>query len=312
VRNQYLEYLRGVRNLSLNTVASYSKDMDLFYGFLSDKKLSEEDLSIKGVREFVAELSARHLSSRSINRIISCIRGYYRFKQRYGYSERNPFGTLKMLKTERWLPGFMLEKEITTLTEAPIQRFLDLRDRFLIEFLYSTGCRVGELVALNANDLDLKEGAVKVMGKGRKERIVYIGKKARSLATEYLLRKAAYARTLPREDKVTQALFINSRGGRLSSRGVRVALDRLLAKVRLPKHVSPHTFRHTFATHILNRGADIRVVQELLGHASLSTTQVYTHLGVDRLKDIYRHAHPHARLGEKVSEERGKKENESV
>jgi integrase/recombinase XerC len=180
-----------------------------------------------------------------------------------------------------------------------VHNFLELRDKLIFEFLYSTGCRIGEMVALNAVDLDLKDGLVKVTGKGRKERIVYIGRYSRSLFLDYLAQRQAYLAALPVTARVSAALFLNRNGGRLTARGVRVILGRSLTRLGFEKRVTPHTFRHTFATHILNRGADIRVVQELLGHASLSTTQVYTHLGVERLKDIYAHAHPHAKLEEK-------------
>jgi tyrosine recombinase XerC len=294
VHKEYLEYLKSIRNLSPNTIASYSKDMAVFGGFLKEQGYQEDSLGIKGVREFVSSLSKRNLSSKSINRIISCVRGYYRFQQRYGYTLHNPFRSLKLLKAQKWLPTFLVEDEIRELLDLSVNNFIELRDRLIFEFLYSSGCRVGEMTALNVNDLDLKSGLVKVMGKGRKERIVYIGKNCHALFIEYLKQKKEYARE--HSYQFSPALFINKLGSRLTARGVRVILDRTLKKISFKRHISPHTFRHTFATHILNRGADIRVVQELLGHASLSTTQVYTHLGVQRLINIYANAHPHARM----------------
>jgi integrase/recombinase XerC len=296
VLKEYLVYLKSVRNLSANTIFSYAKDMEQFLRFLEERGYREEDLDVKGVREFVTDLSRRQLSAKSINRVISCVRGYYRFKQRYGYAAGNPFRSLRSLKTDKWLPSFLVEEEMCRLLDFPARNFLELRDKLIFEFLYSTGCRIGEMTALNIVDLNLKDGLVKVTGKGRKERIVYIGRYAHSLFLEYLAQRKTYLAALPAHAAQSQALFLNRGGGRLTPRGVRVILGRALERLGFEKRVTPHTFRHTFATHILNRGADIRVVQELLGHASLSTTQVYTHLGVERLKDIYAHAHPHAKL----------------
>lgn len=293
MHKEYLEYLRSVRNLSANTIASYAKDMELFAAFLQRHSYGENALEIKAIREFVYELSRKNLSSRTINRIISCIRGYYRFKERYGIASGNPFRSLKLLKTDKWLPPFLVENEINEILNLPGDGFLRLRDRTIFEFLYSTGCRIGELVALDANDLDLKEGSVRVTGKGGKERIVFIGGKTLPVLVEYLKKRVHFCKTKADGARST-ALFVNHRGARLGARGVREILDRALEGIGFAKHISPHTFRHTFATHILNRGADIRVVQELLGHASLSTTQVYTHMGVERLKNIYKNAHPHA------------------
>ena len=169
--------------------------------------------------------------------------------------------------------------------------FEDARDVALFEFLYSTGCRVSEVVGVDVTDVDLRGGTARVTGKGRKERIVFLGRRAREALTAYLgLRKQRV-----RAESGARALFLNARGARLTARGIRYLLQRRLARMHFPRPATPHTFRHSFATHIINRGADIRVVQELLGHASLSTTQVYTHVGIDRLKKVYREAHPHAR-----------------
>jgi site-specific recombinase XerD len=285
VLNEYLSYLRSVRNLSSNTILSYSKDMEIFSRFLTERGYREEELDVKRVREFVSALSRRELSAKSINRAISCVRGYYRFKQRYGYASENPFQALRSLKMEKWLPSFLVEEEVHKLLDFPVRNFFDLRDKLIFEFLYSTGCRIGEMVTLNVGDLNLKDGLVKVVGKGRKERIVYIGRYSHALFLEYLTQRKTHLTARPA-------------AAGLTARGVRVILGRALNRLGFTKRVTPHTFRHTFATHILNRGADIRVVQELLGHASLSTTQVYTHLGVERLKSIYAHAHPHAKLEE--------------
>jgi tyrosine recombinase XerC len=294
----YLAYLHSVRNLSANTIQSYAKDMEIFNRFLATSGNAEATLDIKGARAFVTSLSERNLSAKTINRVISCVRGYFRYKQRYGQAAANPFQALRSLKTDKWLPSFMVEDEVAGLLLLPQRNFLERRDRLIFEFLYATGCRVGEMVALDVNDLNLKDGLVKVTGKGRKERIVFTGRYARPLVEEYLKERNALLTSLGVKEQRSSALFVNRNGGRLTARGVRVVLDRALARSGLGKRITPHTFRHTFATHVLDRGADIRVVQELLGHASLSTTQVYTHLGVERLKHIYTQSHPHAKLAE--------------
>ncbi|MBN1524444.1 MAG: tyrosine recombinase [Spirochaetales bacterium] len=298
MRNKYLEYLRSVRNLSVNTISSYEKDIALFDAFLAVSGYTEDEMEIKQVREFVAWLSKKQLSPKSINRVLSCIRGYYRFKQRYGYAMANPFHGIRSLKVNKWLPSFLFEEETAELLALPEAGALESRDRFIFEFLYSTGARISEAVALNVTDLNLRDGSVKVFGKGRKERIVFMGEQARAVCKEYLMHRKQYIRDHAGEETATQALFINKNGTRITTRGVRTIFFKYIQKLRVAKKITPHTLRHSFATHILNNGADIRVVQELLGHASLSTTQIYTHVGIERLKNIYLTAHPHAKINE--------------
>jgi len=303
VLKKYFEYLKSVRKLSFNTINSYKRDLALFMDFLSDNKCKEDELTIRQVRAFITLLSKKNLSSRSINRTISSIRSYYRFMQRYEFCNTNPFKGIKCLRVDKWLPVFLFEEEVLEFLNIPIHDFFSLRDKLIFEFLYSTGCRVSEVVSLDVLDLNLKEHCVIVRGKGNKERIVYIGKMAHKILIEYIKRRSHYIHTNSMSG--TNALFINKRGFRLSARGIRYVVYKYLKQSACQKKVSPHTFRHTFATHLLNRGADIRVVQELLGHASLSTTQVYTHVGVEKLKSIYRESHPHAKM--KSQETQGEK-----
>jgi integrase/recombinase XerC len=285
-----------VRNLSPHTLASYGKDMGKYADFLSARGLSEEEARLPDARAFVSALAAEGLSPRSVNRIISGVRGYYRFRERFGLGGVNPFADIKSLRTEKRLPSFLFEDEMSKLLEMPLQGerdgFRRLRDRTVLEFLYSTGCRIGELVALDVTDLNLKDSTATVMGKGSKERTVFIGGAALAALREYL----SYRKLRALQDADSQkALFLNARGARLTDRGVRFILSSYLQSARLGKKVTPHTFRHSFATHLIDRGADIRAVQELLGHSSLSTTQVYTHVGLERLKKVYGRSHPHAR-----------------
>jgi len=289
VIEQFLQYLKSVRNLSDNTIKAYRRDIGLLLQFLDKGDYDEGEADF--IRPFIGYLSRDGLSSRTINRILSSVRGYYRFKQRFGYARGNPTSNMKGMKFTKRLPAFLFEDETETLLSSSGEGFWDTRDRAVLEFLYSTGCRISEAVALDLTDIDLKSRTVTVLGKGRKERNVFLGKSAEKVLKEYLSKRKYH---VPAELRGA-ALFINRRGGRLTDRGVRYILQKHLRRLRFDRKVTPHTLRHSFATHILNRGADIRVVQELLGHASLSTTQVYTHVSLDRLREIYRDAHPHGK-----------------
>ncbi len=287
-----------MRNLSANTLASYRRGLDRYALFLAERGVAEDDAGLTDARAFVGMLAGEGLSARSVNRIVCGVRGYYRFKERFGSVAANPFADIKSLRTEKKLPSFLFEEEMARLLELPARAIkegddalLCLRDRAVLELLYSTGCRISELVSLDLTDVNLKDRTARVMGKGSKERIVFIGREALSALRQYLERRAYRA---AHDQDSEKALFINAKGTRLTDRGVRFILSSYLAGANLGKRVTPHTFRHSFATHLLDRGADIRAVQELLGHASLSTTQVYTHVGLERLKKVYRRAHPHA------------------
>jgi len=294
---QYLEYLRRVRGLSPNTIQAYRRDLQMLATFFREAGCDEEDP--RSARSFVGHLNGRGYSAASVNRILSAVRGYYRFRGKIDGETANPFGGIRGVRAGGKLPSVLFETETDAVLAMHGASFEDARDLALFEFLYSTGCRVSEAVGVDVTDVDLRGGRARVTGKGRKERIVFLGKSARETLTAYLtLRKHRV-----RAEHGARALFLNARGARLTARGVRYLLQRRLAEMHFPRPATPHTFRHSFATHILNRGADIRVVQELLGHASLSTTQVYTHVGIDRLKKVYREAHPHAR-------ERGRSGNE--
>lgn len=291
---QYLQYLGRVRHLSANTLASYRRDLQLYTAFLEQRSWEAEDMDAGRARAFVGHLSRRGLSSRSINRVLSAVRGYYRFLERVGKQTGNPFAAIKSLKVEGKLPTFLHEEEIDRLlSPAPPEDIWQLRDLLILELLYSTGCRVSELASASLRDLDLKTSTLRVLGKGGKQRLVFIGSAAKECLRDYLSRRKALK---PGRGDGQKALLLNRRGNRLSVRGIQGIVDRLLQRSGLGKPATPHTFRHSFATHVLRQGADIRIVQELLGHANLSTTQVYTHLDMARLKAVYAAAHPHAQL----------------
>jgi site-specific recombinase XerD len=293
VLETYLQYLRHVRHLADRTVTAYSRDLDLYRQYLEAGALRPEQVGPAEARGFVGFLSRRGLSSRSINRVLSALRGYQRFARSHGGAAASPFQGIRCLKVPAHLPSFLLEEEVERLLPAAQVpcTFWALRDRLILELLYATGCRVSELAGMNLTDLDLKECTIRVRGKGGKERVVFFGGAAAGALREYLIRRRALSFTRG----VGGALLLNRRGERISVRGIQGLVGKALQASGLAKPASPHTFRHSFATHLLTRGRDVRLVQELLGHSSLSTTQVYTHLDIERLAAEYRSAHPHAR-----------------
>ncbi|RLB55101.1 MAG: tyrosine recombinase XerC [Deltaproteobacteria bacterium] len=240
-------------------------------------------------------LAERHRNSspRSTGRQLAAVRGFYRFCRRRGWITDNPAERLRSPSLERRLPGHLDPDQILALLAAPDGNdALAVRDRAILEVLYSSGLRVSELTGLDLQQLDLEAATVRVLGKGAKERLVPLTGKALAALRQWLPRRQQLLQRAARADE--QALFLNYRGGRLSARSVRRRLDRAIIKAGLLHHVSPHTLRHTFATHLLQAGADLRSIQELLGHASLSTTQIYTHVETSKLLEVYDRAHPRA------------------
>ena len=290
----FLQYLRHVRHFSPATLVAYGRDLDLYRRYLQEAGLEGQELTATEARGFVGWLSGRGLSSRSINRALSAVRGLFRFARGHGgKAGANPFQEVRCLKVPARLPSFLLEQEVASLLEAPAASFWELRDRLILELLYATGCRVSELASMNLTDLDLAARSIRVRGKGGKERVVFYGAPAAGVLKECLRSRRELARA--RGSEAGKALLINRRGQRITVRGIQGIVEKALLASGLPKPASPHTFRHSFATHLLARGRDIRKVQELLGHTNLSSTQVYTHLDIERLAEEYRLAHPHAR-----------------
>ena len=224
-----------------------------------------------------------------MNRALSSIRGYYRYRLRFGDIHEDPSRDIENLGGGRPLPKFLFREEVREiLSSADGTDFRSIRDRALLELLYSTGCRVGEAAGMTVERLDLAQGSIVVLGKGAKERLVYLCERAREALRAYLPYRAI------RFGSSSGPLFLNMRGTKLSERGMELIVDRRSLASGQRKRVSPHAFRHSFATHLVENGADIRVVQELLGHASVSTTQIYAHVDMARLRDVYENAHPHA------------------
>jgi len=347
----YLAYIDAVRGLSERTVRSYREDLSQYDAFLSGEgregaaPIDIDEARSGDIRAFEAALVTDGKAGSSVNRALSAIRGFYRYRARYGGLACDPCRDVESLPERRKLPRFLFEDEMSDfIALAEGDDFRSVRDRAILEFLYSTGCRVGEAAGLSLHDLSLGEGTARVFGKGSKERIVFLAEPARRALAAYLplrselrtrsgsalaeSRDAAALGPLAEEStgkgeagpegpragrgadagggdgdgrsrgsKPKDPLFVNTRGGALTERGIEWIVDSYAAKAGTGKRVSPHAFRHSFATHLVARGADIRVVQELLGHANISTTQIYAHVDMERLRKVYDQAHPHGGSG---------------
>jgi integrase/recombinase XerC len=289
--DRFLLHLDRERNASAHTIRAYGQDVAQFAEHLRAQLGREprpEDADHLSVRGFLASLHAGGIRRVSAARKLASLRTFFRYLCREGILEKNPAAAILSPRLERRIPGHLDEGEAAALLEVPGADDASLRARALLELLYATGIRCAELVGLDLPEVDLEARMVRVLGKGRKERVVPFGTRARAAILAYL---PARARALPR----TEALFVNRRGGRLTDRSVRTILAGRVRAIALAKRISPHSLRHSFATHLLGRGADLRTIQELLGHASLSTTQRYTHVDLRQILDIYSKSHPRAR-----------------
>jgi integrase/recombinase XerC len=292
----FLNFLNIEKNASSHTLKNYLRDLEDFFAFLFNDSPAGMDFSALNslyIRSYLAFLNERKYSRRTIARKISALRSFSRYLVREGRIKSNPFTKVKTPKLDRKLPVFLDFAEIDELFLLPADDELGRRDMAALELLYATGCRVSELVSLRLGDVDYSNRYVLLLGKGDKERIVPMGGKAVDALEKYVLftRAVVISRGRIAEHGF---LFVNSRGGRLTDRSVRRIVDKYIKIMALTKKVSPHSIRHTFATHLLNNGADLRSVQELLGHANLSTTQIYTHVTADRMTDVYKKTHPRA------------------
>lgn len=292
-REEFLRHLRCERNLSPHTVRAYGGDLDRFVAFLgSEDRLLGAAIDLGLLRRFLAKLHSEGYEKTSMARTLACLRTFYDYFLRRGEIDANPVRQVRTPRLDKKLPNFLEESEIKGLLEATSGDTLsDLRDRALLETLYGGGLRVSESTGLDLQDLQLDEHFALVRGKGGKERLAPLGTCAAESIEAYL---PARAQLLARLESDTEAVFVNKNGTRLNVRSVRRILDHRAMLGGLQKRVTPHTLRHSFATHLLNRGADLRAVQELLGHASLTTTQIYTHVTTHRLKEVYDSAHPRA------------------
>jgi len=301
--NRYIDYLRSERNFSPYTVRNYISDLTGntvrgtakgYFQFLKMKSVSSlADADRVVLREYIGYLMEQKLSRRSISRKISAVRSFYRYLLREGYLKENPIKLTSSPKLDRRLPDCLNLEEVERLLNEPRQDTPQgLRDKAILEAIYASGMRISELASLNTDQVNLETGEIKVLGKGSKERIVLIGKTAITALKQYL-REARPRLMCLKGDR--QALFINRFGKRLSQRMIQKILTGYGDRAGIGKHVYPHLLRHTFATHMLDGGADLRVVQELLGHNSLGTTQIYTHVTQTQARKVYLAAHPMAK-----------------
>lgn len=311
---EYLAYLGAVRGLSPRTLRSYREDFESFERFAEERDM--DAMSASDIRAFAAQLVTEGKAGSSVNRALSALRGYFRYRVRFGGLPLDPSRDVESLPSKRPLPRFLFEDEAAEFVSLPEgEGFGPARDRAILEFLYSTGCRVAEASKLRLDKLDLAGGSARVMGKGSKERVVFLAGPAKAALGAYLPLRAERMRRLgasaapaaspsalvsPNAKASHNAkaggkdyLFVNARGGRLTERGIEWIVQGYSDRSATHRPISPHALRHSFATHLVERGADIRAVQELLGHSSVSTTQIYAHVDMERLRKVYEQAHPH-------------------
>ena len=299
----FTKYLADERRFSPRTVTAYRTDLDRFADFWENEfanqpaeKTPVVQLDTLAVRSYLASLHRGRLANRSIARHLSALRSFFRWACREGHLERNPARGVPSPRVPKALPRALTLADTESLLDADLEGSFPERDRALFELLYATGLRVSEAAGLDVEDVDFSARLARVLGKGSKERIVPFGEAAAESLEEYLPARAARRRGYagPAEPSGGDPLFVNARGGRLTTRSMARLLKHRLRAAGLPAEISPHALRHTFATHLLEAGADLRAIQELLGHASLSTTQKYTHLDAARLAKVYRQSHPKA------------------
>ncbi len=290
---QYLRYIEKVKGLGEKTVVSYGEDLEELSSFSSSRSILFPDFSSGDAREYVRELKKSY-SERSILRKLTSSRTFFQYMVKNGYMRVNPFDGISLRRTTEKLPSVLTEDEVKTLLSLPRTTFMDERDHFLFLFLYGTGARIGEALSIDIDDIEWGERRIRIVGKGNKERFLFLGKSlVKEMKEVYLPEREEYLRE--KKNPSEKALFIGERGFRLPNSSAHIIFDVYREKLSWQKEFTPHTLRHSFATHYLDRGADIRFVQELLGHESISTTQIYTHVSRARLRNVYNQSHPHAK-----------------
>ncbi len=290
--DRFLRHLSATRGASEHTLKAYGGDLAELSEFLEAQNIEEpQEVNPRVLRRYLVELEDRQLAASSVQRKLSSVRSFFRFLQREGVIDQHPATGLRRRRTPRLLPGCLELSEVESLLMAPdLATPEGRRDRAILEFLYSAGTRAAETVGLDRSKIDLERGICRVRGKGNKERLAGVGRYAVRALREYLQDPL---RPKPKAS-AGDAVFLNLRGGRLTTRSLGRFVDKYTARAGITRHATPHTLRHSFATHLLDRGADLRAVQELLGHANLVTTQIYTHVSVERLREVYERAHPRA------------------
>ena len=295
---EFLGYLKSQRGYSEHTLRNYRIDLRHFFDFFKQKQGANgspdylEKIDYQAVRDYLATLFSRYKRT-SISRKLSAIRSFFQYLERENLTEANPTADISAPKQAQYIPAYLQVDEMFRLLEGPDQSTpMGLRDRALLEVIYSCGLRVSEAAGLNLSSMDYAERLVRVFGKGQKERIIPIGSTALKAVQRYLDATLILRQKQGKEGKAQQALFLNQQGKRLTTRSMHTIVKKYALKSQIMRDISPHSLRHTFATHLLDGGADLRAVQELLGHVSLSTTQKYTHVSLDKLMEVYDKSHP--------------------
>ena len=285
----YLKYLRFNKNYSENTLISYENDIIEYLSYLKRECLSLYDVNYSDIRFLLDYYDKEGLKTLSIRRKISSLKGFYKYLSREGKVVDNPFSYVSLPKKEKKLPQFLNYNEMIEIFDViDISNILGLRNRLIMELLYATGVRVSELVNIKIMDIDVNNESIIVLGKGNKERIVFFNEVTKKILLKYL--------SETKEIRKSDYLIINSHGKKITTRGIRLIINKVIDETSIKKHIHPHILRHTFATHLLNNGCDLLTVQELLGHASISTTGIYTHVSKEHVKDVYYHTHPRSKI----------------
>lgn len=292
---KFIEYLEVEKNASPYTIEFYEQDIVTFFQFLEREHiLSLNDIDQQTIRVFLTELYNQKLSRKTVSRILSCLRSFYKFLEKDALVSNNPFIHVPLPKQEKYIPDFFYQEELAQLFKvSDISTPLGQRDQAMLELLYATGIRVSECQNLRLHQIDFSLSFINVIGKGRKERYIPFGQYAQDALQTYI--KDGRRKLLNKTKVETDFVFLNARGNPLTTRGIYYILQTMMKKTALTAKIHPHKLRHTFATHLLNEGADLRTVQELLGHEHLSSTQIYTHITKDRLRNVYMNSHPRAK-----------------
>ena len=284
---EFIDYLRYEKKYSENTIVSYQNDLKKAYIFF---KKDFKDLSKKDIQNYIQSLSKKESAS-SVSRTISTLKSFYKFLQINKYTKSNPLGTISNPKTIKKLPKVLSEEEVDKLLDINLKTNFDYRNKAMLELMYSSGLRVSELINLKVNDIDLKNASVRIFGKGSKERIVPLDDYAIEALDNYI----KYHRKSLFKHGENNYLFLNNHGNKMTRQGFFKILQKIAKEKNIKSELSPHTLRHSFATHLLKHGADLRSIQELLGHSDISTTQIYTHITSERLQKNYEEFHPHGK-----------------
>lgn len=287
---KFLKYLKIEKNYSDNTYKNYEKDLLEYQEYLNKENIDITKTNYKLVRKYLTYMFDKNYSKKTISRHISTLRSFYKYLKEEKIIKNNPMLLISNPKLDKKLPNFLYYDELEILLNIPDkENILGLRDSLILELLYSTGVRVSELVNIKMKDINFNEKRILILGKGNKERYVLYGNTLQELLELYLKNSREVL------NKNSEYLVLNKNGEKITDRGIRLIINKILKKGELDYHVSPHTLRHTFATHMLENGADLKSVQELLGHSSMSTTQIYTHITNERLRNVYLKTHPRAR-----------------